>query len=168
MQTHRVAAGSKKHGSAVMCLGLLLSNYPQCSHVCAGRKKEIFAHIMPKTRQPLWELCQGRAAQMPSLFSAAEVLGSHTVNTSATSDEGLSGSHIRNLSTHFYTNPEIFMSFLKYSCELKLVPKGGKCRKTEHTQQTLLSVVLYNVANIQVTWRNANDPPRHAKQLWTC
>lgn len=83
---------------------------------------------------------------MPSLFSAAEVLGSLTINTSATS-EGLSGSHIRNLSMPFYINPEIFMLFLKYSCELKLVPKGGKCRKTEHTRQTLLSAVLYDVAS---------------------
>lgn len=81
----------------------------------------------------------------------------------------LSRSHIRNppLNAFFYINPEIFMLFVKYSCEpvCKLVPRGKVKRNWTHSANNTLSCA--NVASIQDTWRDTNDLPCQDEQTGT-
>lgn len=91
--------------------------------------------------------------QLPSLFSAVRVKGALTINTSAKSAEPFQGATSETcLRMHFYINPEIFMLFVKYSCEpvCKLVPKGKMQRNRRdpiHSANNMLSCA--NVASIR-------------------
>lgn len=101
-------------------------------------------------------------------FSAVRVTGALTINTSAKSEEPFQGATSETCHwMHFYINPEIFMLFVKYSCEpvCKLVP-GGKVQRNWrdpiHSANNMLSCA--NVASIRDTWRDTNDP---ALSRWT-
>lgn len=107
--------------------------------------------------------------QPPSVFFSSEDLKvALTINTSAKSEEPFQGATSETcLWMHFYINPEIFMLFVKYSCEpvCKLVP-GGKVRRNwrdpTHSANNILSCA--NVAGMRDTWGDTNDLPCRDKQ----
>lgn len=121
--------------------------------VCERERKEISSQNLLNFCNPAEEQCRGRVLQPPSLFSAARVTGALTINTSAKSEEPFQGATSETcLWMHFYINPEIFMLFVKYSCEpvCKLVP-GGKVQRNwrdpTHSANNILSCA--NVASIR-------------------
>lgn len=74
--------------------------------------------------------------------------------TSAKSDERFQGATSETcLRMHFYTDPEIFMLFVKYSCEpvCELVP-GGRMSRNWRDPTISLSFCCANVTCSRDTW----------------
>lgn len=154
-----------------------------CAHVCCYLIATKLTHCVQKKKRKfppknLLKYCnparnndKGGCLQPPSLFSAARVKGALTIYTSAKSEELFQGATSETcLWMHFYINPEIFMLFVKYSCEpvCKLVP-GGKVQRNwgdpTHSANNILSCA--NVASSRDTWGDTNDPaPSRQTTAW--
>lgn len=151
---------------------------PLVISITAKTHEEIISQIMLKIRHPGWELCQERTALLPSLFSAAEVLGSLTIlkkklkKASVKSDDGLSRSRIRKLPLNaFLHQPWNIYVLSRVFMWTRVCPRWGG-GWGEQKNPTRSANAALSCAMMLQAYRspegNANDPSRHAKQLRTC
>lgn len=171
MGADRISIGSTQHGSASKKVELRAC--ARCSLITTKltslskrKKRNTFSHTMLKFCNPAGNYAKGECCSCRHSFQQQRVSEALVINTSAKSDEAFQGATSETcLSVHFYINPEIFMLFVKYSCELvcKLVPRG---RKSEHTQQTprtvcaVMLLVYRSLNGTLMTWPIKMNSPQ--------